>query len=789
MAPVSRRPAGAVSMAPAPPRHPTEPPMTSPPTQTLTIPGLEGEAEILVDRWGIPHIYATTQHDAFLVQGFNAARDRLWQIDLWRKRGLGLLAADLGPAYVERDRAARLLLYRGDMAAEWASYGPDAQARTEAFVAGINAFVALVEREPERLPTEFRALNTRPARWSAEDVVRQRAHARVRNLDGEVARSNIIAEFGIEADRLHRKLQPEWTVQVPEGLAPHAIPPEVMRTYLLGCEPNAIGTATPAEALENTGSNNWALAPSRTTTGRPILASDPHRVHEQPSLRYVAHLVAPGLDVIGAGEPAIPGVSLGHNDRIAFSLTIHPADQEDLYVYELNPADPEMYRYGEGWERMRILREDVPVRGGTTETVELRFTRHGPVLHVDAANHRAYALRSVWWEPGTAAYMASLGYLAAGSFEDYRAALNGWGAPSTNHVVAEVGGRIGWAVAAKIPVRPSWDGLLPVAGDGRHEWAGTINAATLPHAVDPASGWLGSANQMNLPPGFDHAQHKTGFEWSDGARYARLSEALDADRQWSVEDTLQLQTDVLSVTARRLCAVLAAAGGSGAEPARALLGPWNHRLGAESGPAALFEIWFTKHLVPALFRALGPEGLARHLTAPDTALALDLLERGDDPGFGANPAAARDALLLRTLEAAWAEAAERMGPDPASWAWGQLHQGYFAHPLSRLGGPDLARRLDAGPVPKGGSNLTLNNNGYRGSDFRVMSGVSWRMVCDVGNWDASWTVNAPGQSGDPDSPHYRDLFPFWAEERYVPLLYSRAAVEAATEQRFRLLPG
>src|SRR4051794_18569821 len=235
------------------------------PTMTLAVAGLGAEAEILVDRWGIPHIYAASRADAFFVQGFNAARDRLWQIDLWRKRGLGLLAGELGPAYLERDRAARLLLYRGDMDAEWASYGPDAKAWTTSFVAGINAYVDLVEREPARMPVEFRALGTSPGRWSPEDVVRCRSHARVRNLEDEVIRMNIAAEFGLQADRLHKKLQPKWTVQVPEGLEPHTVPPEVMRTYLLGCDPNPIGAVTSADALNNSGSNNWALMPSRTT--------------------------------------------------------------------------------------------------------------------------------------------------------------------------------------------------------------------------------------------------------------------------------------------------------------------------------------------------------------------------------------------------------------------------------------------------------------------------------------------------------------------------------------------
>lgn len=751
------------------------------PTETITIPCLPAEAEILIDRWGIPHISAGTEAGAFFAQGFNAARDRLWQMDTWRKRGLGLLAGDLGPAYVERDQAARLLLYRGAMAPEWAEYGPDAEAWTTAFAAGINAYIDLVGREPARLPLEFRLLGTQPAHWAPEDVVRCRTHARVRNLDSEITRNNIAARFGIAADRFHKLLQPDWQATLPEGWEALPIPPEVLRCYLLATEPNAIGTGEPADpitdpgAAENHGSNNWALAPSRTTTGRAILASDPHRVHEQPSLRYIAHLTAPGLDVIGAGEAAVPGVSLGHNDRIAFSLTIHPTDQEDLYTYELHPDDPELYRYDGGWERMHCVTESIPVKGEAPREVTLRFTRHGPVLHLDAERRRAYALRSVWQKPGTAAYLASLNYLKARNWAEYTAALEGWGAPSTNHVVADVEGNIGWAAAGMVPIRPSWDGLLPVPGDGRHEWAGLMRSSGLPRDANPACGWLGSANQMNLPPGYDYRTKKTGFEWTDAARYDRLSEALAGDRRWSVAETLALQTDVTCVPARRLCTLLA-----GEAPAVALLRGWDHRLGAESGPAALFEIWFAKHLVPGVMRAWAPEGLAAMVSVPDTQLVLSLVE--------AAPPEARDALLRETLDAAWAEATALLGPDPGTWAWGRLHQGYFEHPLSRFA-PHLATTLDTGPAPKGGSNLTINNNGWRAKDYRVISGVSWRMVVDVGDWDASFTINSPGQSGDPASPHYRDLFPLWARDEYVPLLFSRPAIEAAAEARIRLVPG
>ncbi|RVT91503.1 penicillin acylase family protein [Rhodovarius crocodyli] len=758
------------------------------PSETILVEGLPGEAEILIDRWGIPHITASDETTAFFTQGFNAARDRLWQIDLWRKRGLGLMAEDFGPAYAERDRAARLLMYRGDMAAEWAAYTPEAKGWTEAFVAGVNAYVALTEREPERLPPEFGIMGSKPARWLPEDVLRCRAHARVRNLDAEITRHNIAVKYGMEADRFHKGFQPDWTVMVPEGMDPHPIPAEVLRMQNIGAEPNAINLGTPTlpADLADEGSNHWALAPHRTTTGRPILASDPHRVHEQPSLRYAVHITAPGLNVIGSGEPAVPGITFGHNDDIAFAMTIHPADQEDLYIYELS-EDLTRYRYGGGWEAIRTEREPLKVRGEPDREIELSFTRHGPILHVNPETRRAYGLRSVWWEAGTAAYIGALGYLKAKDIKGYLAALDSWGAPSSNHVVAEVAGNIAYAVGTKVPLRPNWDGLMPVPGDGRYEWAGFTTTRDMPRHYNPASGWVGSANQYNLPADFDAAFRRTGFEWTDGARYARLSQVLNGETKFSVASTLALQTDVTSVQAKSLVDVLRAIPGT-PSPARALLMGWDHRLSTDSAGGALYEAWFTKHLVPTVMRTLPPEGLAAMVAVPDTQHVTNLVLKAD-PAFGPEPEKARDALMLSTLEAAFAEVTKLLGPDTTAWAWGTLHQGFAEHPLSKYVSPELAAQLNVGPLPKSGAGSTLNNNGYRPSDFRVTSGVTWRMVVDVGNWDASITVNTPGQSGDPRSPHYRDLFPVWAKDEAVPLLYSRAAIEEAAEARIVLKRG
>ena len=292
-------------------------------TDAIAVPGLTAPAEILVDRWGIPHLTAASLDDLFFLQGFNAARDRLWQIDLWRKRGLGLLAADFGPGYLAQDIASRHFLYRGDMAAEWAAYAEDAEAICTRFAAGINAYVGLTEREPERLPQEFRLFGTRPARWRPEDVVRIRSHGLTRNALSELARAHVLAGADAATDRLRKAIEPPVEVGPVPGFDPEAVPPDALQLFRLAMAPVTFPPERLAATLdeahlwrvatdlgevlraqEHEGSNNWAVHGSRTATGRPILATDPHRTHAVPSLRYLVHLTAPGFDAIGAGEPS-----------------------------------------------------------------------------------------------------------------------------------------------------------------------------------------------------------------------------------------------------------------------------------------------------------------------------------------------------------------------------------------------------------------------------------------------------------------------------------------------------
>lgn len=778
-------------------------------TETLALPGLSAPGTIGIDTNGIPHIRAENEADLFFLQGFYVARERLFQIDVFRKRGLGLLAADFGPGYLEQDRASRLFLFRGDQEAEFAAYGPEAKATFTAFVNGINAFIDMAEKDPSLLPVEFGLLGTKPAKWAPEDVSRVRTHSLSRNVLSEILRCQVQAKADHRTDLLRRYLEPKITPKVPEGLDPASIPMAVLDVVKLATA-NATFSKERLEArlddapkwrattdllevvldAQYTGSNNWAVHGSKTDTGMPILASDPHRIHGMPSLRKIFHLTCPTLDVVGAGEPSVPGVMIGHNGTIAWGLTIFYIDQEDLYVYETHPDDAGLYRYGDGWERVRVVEEKVAVKGCPDQVLTLKFTRHGPVVHEDAAAGRLYAVRAAYFEPGTAPYLVAHKLMRAKNLAEFRAAAVTWGTPSCNLVYADKAGDIAWMPAGINPIRPNWDGLMPVPGDGRYEWAGWRDRSKAPVIHNPPRGFVFSANEMNVPDGWDHEAYPFGFEWVDYSRANRIEEVLASVSPHSLSTSRALQTDVVSIPARRLGALLSKLSSADADTAAALslLGAWDHALTSDSGAGALFEVWWSRHLKKALWDAVVAPELHALLVPGDVDGTLAALEAPDDR-FGADPRESRDAILLSSLKAAYGDTVRLLGPDPAGWAWGRLHHGYFEHPLSFLLPEETAKAWSMGPVPHAGSSVTPMHTGYRGTDFRTMMGSSFRLVVDLADLDRSATINTPGQSGNPASPHYRDLFETWAASGYVPLPYSQGAVEAALESVLACKPG
>jgi penicillin amidase len=783
-----------------------EPQSTAVQHEAWRVAGLTAPAEIVIDRWGIPHLYAASVRDAFFLQGYNAARDRLWQIDLWRKRGLGRLSASFGAAYVAQDRAARLLLYRGDMAKEWAAYDPDAKAEVEAFVAGVNAYVAEVKAGTKPLPVEFKVTASAPETWAPEDVLRIRSHALVSNVTSEVARAQVACAAGIEADRLRRKLEPPHKLVVPAGLNPCDVPADVLADYLLGTEqvgfeelahPAKTAQADPrvqlAERIDQTsaeGSNNWVIAPSRTATGRPILANDPHRAVTVPSLRYVVQMEAPGFSIIGAGEPALPGVALGHNADVGFGLTIFPIDQEDLYVYETRG---DTYRYKGGWEPMKVVRETIEVKGAAPVEVELRYTRHGPVLKDDPKTHRAFALRTIWNEPGASGYFESSRFWRLKSADEFAAARTHWGAPPLNFVYADKAGDIGWGASGLTPVRPNWDGLMPVPGDGRYEWAGFMPEDLLPSVKNPAKGFFATANAMNLPPGYPDEQRKVSFEWTDPSRITRIEEVLAAQPKGTLAQSMALQTDTVSAQSRRLVAMLKRELGDPAAfaptpeheetpKALAYLEGWDSDERTDSVAAAVYETWVSHYLGQATVAVAAPEAAKQLIGAGQLEAVISYLER---------PAAAakRRVILLASLDAAVLDLRLRFGRDVSSWTWGRMHHAEFFPAVVPVAGRELAQQMHVGPLEVPGSSSTPRAATYNPRDFTQVAGASVRMVLDVGGWDNSMVINTPGESGDPMSPHYRDMFPLWAAGTYVPLRYSRAAVDADAETVIRLTPA
>jgi penicillin amidase len=763
-------------------------------TEDRAVAGLAQPAEIIVDRWGIPHIYAKSAKDAFFLQGYNAARDRLWQIDLWRKRGLGRLSASFGPAYVAQDRAARLFLYRGDMAAEWAAYDPSAREAVEAFAAGINAYVGEVRAGRRKLPVEFALTKSQPETWTPEDVLRIRSHALVSNVTSEVARALTMCAGGPAADTLRRKLEPAHKVVVPKGLDPCSVPADVLKDYVLATEPVSFKAMTREAAAEAPkalaqvidersaeGSNNWTVSAARSATGRPILAGDPHRPVGVPSLRYIAHLDAPGLSIIGAGEPALPGVSMGHNGTTAYAITIFYIDQEDLYAYEVRDN---AYRYKGGFEPMKVVKETIEVKGEAPCEVELHFTRHGPVIWQQG--QKAFAIRTIWNEPGLSGYFGSSRMWRAKGWDDFQTARNRWGAPPLNLAYADTKGDIGWSAAGRTPVRPNWDGLMPVPGDGRYEWKGFVEDGGLPVTKNPAAGFFATANAMNIPaePAYPREQRKLGFEWADRTRSDRIHDVLNALPKVTLADSMALQGDSVSPQARRAVKLVQALTSTDPEMASALdvLKRWDGDERTDSAAAAIYETWAVKHLSRRVTAAAGLSPAAQQAVGASTPdPLLTWLE--------AQPPAVRDPVILASLQDAVAELKGRLGPNVRGWTWGRLHTARFVPAAAALADESLAAQMTLGPLQVPGSASTPRAATYDARTFTQISGASVRFVLDVGAWDNSMIINTPGQSGDPTSPHYRDLFPLWAAGSYVPLRFTRAAVEGDAETVMRLTPA
>lgn len=760
---------------------------------TINLSGARAPIEIIEDELGVPHVRAASLHDAFFGQGYLVSRDRLFQIDMEHRRDMGRMAEAFGPRFVAADKAARLFLYRGDIDAELAALPPDVLDCARGYVAGVNARIDELAADPSLLPPEYGILGIRPLRWDVRDFVRDRGIG-MGDADDEVRRAQLQARGLLDVDQLMMPLRPAWSFTVPEGLDCAAVSEADLgildpASRPMDFDPVQEARHDPEQRWSDRfalGSNAWTVAPSRTATGRPILANDPHLGIGRASPRHMCHLSAPGLDVIGAGAPGLPGIMQGHTDRFAFGRTNFHIDQTDLFILRTKEGDPGRYWHKGKWKVFETFEDEIAVKGAPPERVTLRYAAGRPIVSDDVARHRAVAFATVSMLPGANQRFAIIAINLSKDWASLRQACKLHVSPTNLHY-ADIDGNTGWQTIGFVPRRPKHDGLFPAPGDGAFDWTGILPVEDMPHVYNPREGWFASANQMNLPAGYPYRERIISFSWSDPFRYDRCAEVLRAQPKHRVEDSIALQHDVQSLPARALVKLLPAVPSPEAASAAALLRRWDCGIEADSAAALLYEM-----VMPALSTSFYDRimpAAARHLVPSVNLSEMLRILASPDKRLGGDPARVRDALIDNALAAGWKKAIELGGADPAGWKWGDLHRVTIAHPMTS--NPAIAAAF---PKIEGGRSggdwntpMARGFNARRG--FDVSHGASYLFVADVGAWDNSRFLLLPGQSADPRSPRYRDFYPKWIAGEMQPLWFSTAAVDRHAATRTILAPA
>ncbi len=747
--------------------------------------GLAGKVEVRRDAHGVPHLRAQSLEDVVFAQAYVTAQDRLWQMDLSRRLAFGELSEIFGPGQIERDEEHRTLGVR--QAAERAvrELTPDLRRLLDAYARGVNAYIGSHRR---RLPVEFMLLGYEPRPWTAADCVGVELNM-MKTLNEtwhtDLMREHILAAVGptLYADLFPDRDPLDHPVAEPIGMksgqngavAPvsNALPATWDKPLPTGTFPDALESFEPDLAL---GSNNWVVSGARTRSGKPLLANDPHLGHSIPSVWYMIHLEAPGLDVSGVSLPGAPAVIIGHNQRIAWGFTNTGPDVQDLYLETFNPTNPNEYRVNGEWARAEVRQETIKVRGGADRPLTVRVTRHGPVVGTEGS----YSLALQWTALQPHALTFPLLALdQARNWQEFTAAIRGFTGPEQNMVYADVDGNIGYYAPALVPIRKKGDGSAPVPGDtDDYAWTGYIPFEDLPHAYNPPGGLIATANSRVVPDGYPYF---ITHEWAPAWRTARIFQLLARSRNFSVADMLRIQTDTHSLEDEWLSQQLIAAAtrhppaNANARTALDLLREWDGEARADSAATLIAEV--TRHTLVRRLVAPKPGSLTAEYDWP-LAMAFvehvlnNKLARWLPPGDSDF-----DATLVKSLE-------ESVQQDPGiagseNMRWGNTIPLTFHHPLDRL--PLLARLFDVGPFPQAGMATTVKATTRN-------HGPSMRMVVDLADFDGSVNNITLGESGQVRSPYYKDQFDAWYKGDSFPMLFSDSAVEKGTVHRLTLSP-
>jgi penicillin amidase len=735
------------------PDHATPP---STPDSTTIHAAVTGTVEILRDRAGIPHVFASHTGDLYFGLGLAMAQDRLWQMDRLRRRAFGRQAEILGAAYVAAD-IAHLTVGIGEICdREVGLVDPATAAIVDAFVKGINRGI---EAMGDALPAEFGTLGYRPEPFTMRCVL------------------GITRAFWWSLNgRIDRLIAAESARLLPEELRAAFLTPEASENLVLP----SVSAPNPAGTDDATGSNNWAIAGRRSETGFPQLAGDPHQPFWVPSSWYEFGLHGPEDDAAGCGHPGVPGLWYGSNGVSAWCLTNNMASTRDLYREEVDPSDASRYREGDGFVKFGEHQATIKVRGEADRMVTIRSTVRGPIVNalvppIDAAGDPPMSLRWVGMEH-LDDLRAIIGLSRAKSWEGFREVLRDWSVAVFNWIYADRSGHIGYQMAGRIPLRGRVYPGVRDAGNASDSWQGYIPFEAMPQRSDPASGTVASANQRIVGSDFPYPIYGA---YSQGHRGVRIDQVFAHSPKLPVAGSVALQNDVKNTRAERNVGYILAALEGNAELAAPLAG-WDFRYTLDSIAPTFFETFMA--LWNRKVQALHLPAHLIDLTVQQTGLCISVLE-GAFPDYfpgGVKPA------IIETARATHANLAARLGPDSSLWAWGKVHIAHWPHPLST---PETASALDIGPAPVDGGSHTLRNTGGELPPHKATSGAEYRIVVDFAAPESFRAVQNIGNSGNPASPHYRDQFDAWLRGEYHVVHLTRAGVEADTVGRTVIRPS
>jgi penicillin amidase len=748
--------------------------------------GVRHTVEIHRDALGIPHIHAANDEDLFFAFGYAMAQDRLFQLDYLRRRGSGRLAEVLGPdgadldllgrvpgfrSVLELDLLARTVGLRRIAEAEWAKLSDETRALLTAFSAGINA---LMEETRDRPPIEFDLLDYRPEPWSPVDCL---------TIEGEfrwylTGRFPVIAIPELAKRALGDGPLYRAFLHVEED-AESIVPPGSYPPNRSGSQPIGAAAGDPDEA---TGSNNWVLAGSRTTTGKPLVATDPHIAFDAVSCWYEAHLHGGSFHVAGTAYVGMPAILFGRTERVAWGCTNNLCSQRDLYQERTDPAHPECFLYDGRWEPARHREEVIHVRGGDPVRKTIRYSRNGPIVDevLPPAARQSGPVSLRWLGASEGGWLtALLAMNRATSAEDFREAMRPWHVPTFAVVFADVDGHTGFQATGRVPIRDVPERGYRPGWDPAHQWKGLVPFEGMPRLADPPRGWVATANNRPAPNDFPYPLSGV---WNDGSRAARIRQMIEAQPTLSREGCATMHQDALSLRAVRclpaLLEMLSRSALPAVREAANHLRSWDGRMETDRVGATIFEAFFA-HWVRAVARERFDPQVAAFLAGGASGLAASLLVSNPLGWFGPGR---RQEAAVEAMRSALGWLGERLGPDMAGWTWGRLHTLTLRHVLSGRG--DLGRLLDHGGVPVPGNMQTVCNTGL-GAELESRTGAGYRHLADLAETPpALWAVDAQSQSGHPGSPHYSDQLQTWLKGEYHHLPLDR--VEAVT--RLTLTP-